>query len=187
MQPYDEAASLVRNIEDGSRKVAKASGKYLVPLKFDDNGTPLSAETFDPAKHLKRLSLDDLRFLHEWRAKDWDHIAVCKSLDIDLAKAEKLVKRLQAFREEDAFTKALAEVPSPSWIAAKHVENVFGNKLEDSQRDSLKELAKITGAYKPTTNVNINANVLQMPELTPEQAKKAREFFDTIADEGKAA
>ena len=44
---------------------------------------------------------------------------------LDRSHVERLVKKLACFREEDARVKALCEIPTPDWIAAKHVENVY--------------------------------------------------------------
>ena len=77
----------------------------------------------------------------------------------------------------------MADIHTPNWIAAKHVENVYeGGVLDDSERDSLKELAKISGAYKNTSTVNIQTNVFNMPKLSEEAMAKLKEFADGQAD-----
>jgi len=155
----------------------------VVPLKFDEAGSPLDERTFDARKHLKRLSMGDLRFLQAWRKAEWNADKACEEIGIDLVCAKRLVKKLAVFRQEDAGVKALAEIPSAAWISAKHVENIFeGGTLQDSERDSLKELAKISGAYKTAATVNIQTNIFQMPRLSPEAAAKLKEFADAQAD-----
>jgi hypothetical protein len=186
MQNPDESKKLVAEFSDRSRKAVLSGNKALIPLKYDDQGEILTEETFDIRKHLKRLSLLDLRFLKMWRDCQWDTAKACEKSGIDPKKAERLAKRLQCFREEEARTKALAEIPTPSWVAAKHLENVYSNELEDGQRDSLKELAKITGAYKPTTSVSVQVS-LEKPAWTPEQEAKLREVYDTIEIKTNAA
>lgn len=180
MRSPREQRALVTQLNDKSRKVAREGNKVFVPLKFDDQGNPLTKATFNAAKHLKSLNLNDLHFLKAWRDSGWDTEKACKATLTDPEKAKKLVRKLQVFKDEEERVKALADIPSTPWIAAKHTENVFEGKLDDSQRDSLKELAKIVGAYKPTTNIQLTAD-LKMPELSADQAKAAREFFDTIA------
>jgi len=78
----------------------------------------------------------------------------------------------------------LAQVPSTAFVQARHVENVLGGEpLDDSKRDSLKELAKINGSYKTNLQVNVQQNFFQMPKMTPEQEQAASVFFDTLAIE----
>lgn len=191
MQDSDEEKQLVQEVTDRARpRPLKKGNTYLVPQKFDDAGELLDENTFDARKHLKRLSLDDLRFLQAWRAAGWDTQKACDKLGVDSAQVKRVVAKLAAFRDEDVRTKSLAEIPTPAWISAKHVENIYdGGRMEDSQRDSLKELAKISGAYKTAATVNIQTNIFQMPRLTPEAAAKLKEFADAQADviEGEIA
>lgn len=185
MRNYEEKQGLLKSVSDKSRKAKLVGRRALVPLKFDDDGSPITQANFDPTKHLKSLSLNDLAFLKAWRESGWDLEATQKKLAIETEKAKRIARNLQVFKDEEARVKALADIPTTQWIAAKHTENVFDGNLEDSQRDSLKELAKIIGAYKPTTTISLNAK-LEMPQLSPEQAAKAREFFDTVAEEPSA-
>jgi hypothetical protein len=183
MRHQDESKRLVQEFSDKARKVLKTGPNYLVPQKYSDDGTPLDSNTFDARKHLKRLSLGDLRFLKTWRDAGWDVIKVREVTGLDEAKIKRLVRKLQVFKNEDARTQVLADIPTASWIAAKHVENVYnGGELEDSERDSLKELAKIAGAYKNTSTVNIQNNVFALPKLTPEAMEKIKSFADSQAD-----
>lgn len=183
MRDPDEEKQLVKEVTDRSRKPIQKGTNVFVPLKFDADGTLLDENSFDARKHLKRLSLDDLRFLQAWRAASWNTAAACEKLGVDQAEVKRLVAKLSVFRDEDARTRTLAEIPTPAWISAKHVENIYdGGTLEDSQRDSLKELAKISGAYKTASTINIQTNIFQMPKLTPEAAAKLKEFADAQAD-----
>jgi hypothetical protein len=183
MRPRDEKKELVHQFSDSSRKVLKAGNEYLVPQKLDLDGNPLTPETFDARKHLKRLKLDDLRFLKTWREVGWNTGKAVEKLGISADRAKRLVKRLQVFRQEDEQVQALAKIPTLDWITAKHVENVYeGGNLEESERDSLKELAKISGAYKTASTVNIQTNVFNLPKLSPEAMSKLKEFADHEAD-----
>jgi len=155
----------VNELNDKSRRVARIGNRVFVPLKFDDEGNPLTNETFDPSKHLKALSLNDLAFLKAWRASGWDDKKACEVTHIEPESAKRLIRRLKPFKDEEARVKALADIPTPTWISAKHVENVSEGSLDDSQRDSLKELAKITGAYKPLQQtVTHNVFTMSLPE-----------------------
>lgn len=171
--------NLERAVNDGTRKITLRGKQAIVPLKFDKHGKPATSKTL----LLKRLSLDDLRFLQLWREADWDCIKAASLSNLSQPQVERLIKKLQCFREEDAQVRALAEIPTPDWITAKHVENVYaGGTLEDSEHKSLAELAKIEGAYKqtaPTTQINI----WNLPDLPPEQTAKLKEVFDTVAVE----
>lgn len=181
---YDSVAKIVNN---DARQMSLNQDKFAtVPLQFDDEGRPLTDKTFNPAKHLKRLSLKDLQFLHAWRESGWDVEKACRQCNLNFEIAQRLVKKMQVFKNEDDRIKALADIPSPAFITAKHTENVFEGKLDDSQRDSLKELAKITGAYKPTQSVNVQVTLVK-PAWTPEQEAKVRDAFDTIAEPNHAA
>lgn len=178
--------NLEKAVNDGSRKIHLRGSQAIVPLKFDSDGEVVNESTPPQKLVLKRLSLKDFAFLKAWRENDWDIEKTSKEISYPLPEIERLVKKLQCFREEDAKVKALAQIPTTAWITAKHVENVFeGGSLQESEQKSLQELAKISGAYKPVTSVNIQANILQMPELSPEQAKAAKDFFDTMALEDK--
>jgi hypothetical protein len=181
---------LASAVNDSARKISVRGRQAVVPLKFDADGEIVN-ETTPPTKLvLKRLTLKDLEFLKAWRESEWNLEKARGKVSIDDSDIERVVHKLQCFREEDAKIKALAEIPTATWIAAKHVENVYeGGRLEESEHKSLQELAKIQGAYKqqaPTTQVN----VFNLPDLPPEQAAKIKEVFDTIAlkeDTGAAA
>ncbi len=169
--------NLSKVVNDASRHITIRGKQAIVPLKFDEDGEPST----DSTRIYKRLSLNDLRFLQAWKQADWDVAAAVAKCGVPEDKAERLIKKLSCFREEDARVKALCEIPTPSWIKAKHVENFYeGGTLEESQHKSLQELAKIEGAYKQQA-VNTQINVFNLPELPPEQAAKVKEVFDTIA------
>jgi hypothetical protein len=176
-----EVQDLTAALSDRSRKI-KPQGRSaaLVPLKFDSKGELLNSQSFDARKHLKRLSLLDLRFLKAWRASAWNLEEAAKKSDMALEVARRLAKRLAVFKLEDERVQTLADIPSTPWIAAQHVENSYTGELDDSQRDSLKELAKIQGSYKPQ-NPTVQNNVFIMPQMSADQQKAAREFFDTLA------
>jgi len=149
----------------------------VVPLKFDQEGQPVTKSS----KFIyKRLNLNDLRFLAVWRACDWDIEKARERIDLTGETIERLVRKLSCFREEEARVKALCEIPTPDWIAAKHVENVYeGGRISDSEHRSLQELAKIEGAYKQTAPAS-QLNVFNIT-LTPDQEAKLKPVFDTIA------
>lgn len=164
-------------INDKARKVTLRGKQVIVPLKFDEDGEPATVDKLI----FKRLSLADLRFLQIWREVSWDVGKAVEKSGLSLVCAERLIKKLSCFREEDAKVKALCEIPTPDWIAAKHVENVYNLTLEDSQHKSLSELAKIEGAYKNTNQINIQNNVFNMPQLTPEQQAELKALGDRLA------
>jgi hypothetical protein len=165
-------------INDKARKVKMRGKQVIVPLKFDEDG---NAATIDKLI-FKRLSLNDLRFLKEWREANWNIDAVLAKSICTRDQAERLVKKLAVFREEDARVKALCEIPTPSWITAKHVQNVYeGGTLEDSEHKSLQELAKIEGAYKNNLNVNVTQNVFNLPKYDPETEAKLKKIADEEA------
>lgn len=165
-------------VNDASRKIRIRGKQAIVPLKFDKDGDPVRSVD---RLILKRLSLDDLRFLKVWRENGWDIVKATHHSGLSEEHIQRLVKKLACFREEDAKIQALCQIPTPEWIAAKHVENLYaGGTLEDSEHKSLQELAKIEGAYKqqaPSTQIN----VFNLPDLPPDQAQKVKEVFDTIA------
>lgn len=173
---------LAQAVNDRARKVTVRGSQVIVPLKFDEEGNPATPDRII----LKRLTLNDLRFLQKLRSANWDIEKAREGMGFSREVAERLLKRLSCFREEDARVKALAEIPTPAWIAAKHVENVYEESLTDGKQKSLQELAKISGAYKPTQSVSVSIS-LEKPSWTPEQEAKLREVFDTVAEEAARA
>ena len=172
--------NLEKVVNDRARRIRIRGRQAIVPLKFDEDGNPATVDRLI----FKRLNLNDLRFLKSLRSSNWDVSKATKEVGISDEQACRLLSKLACFREEDARVKALCEIPTPDWIAAKHVQNVYeGGTLEDSEHKSLAELAKIEGAYKqtaPTSQLNVfNIN------LTPEQEAKLKPVFDTIALEDK--
>lgn len=167
-------------INDRSRKVSLRGKEVIVPLKFDEDGEPATADN----RIFKRLSLNDLRFLAVWRKTDFsgDIGVVSQKACIDVERAGRLIKKLACFREEDARVKALCEIPTPSWIAAKHVQNVYeGGVLQDSEHKSLQELAKIEGAYKNNLSVTVTQNVFNLPKYDPATEAKLKAIAEQEA------
>lgn len=186
----NEKDKLASALSDSARQVSLRGRQALVPLKFDTDGEIVNETTPVDKLILKKLSLKDLEFLKAWRDAKWDVARAREKVGINECDVERVVKKLRCFRDEDAKIQALAEIPTPTWIAAKHVENIYeGGRLGDSEQKSLQELSKIQGAYKqqaPSTQIN----VFNLPELPPDQAAKVKEVFDTIAfkeDSGAAA
>lgn len=188
MEDYpDEGKALVRKFSDRSRKSKQVGKEFIVPHKFTLAGEVVDESNFNARTDISRLTLDDFRLLAALQDNNWDFQKACDASNQDYDKAARRYKKLSYFEFEEKKSTALAAVASPSFVTAKNVEGFFANNLTDGQRDHLKELAKITGAYKPTTsNLNVNVNTFTRPQLTPEQEKATREFFDTIATENAA-
>ena len=180
----EDRAQLEKVVNDRSRKIKIRGKTAIVPLKFDEAGNPATADKLI----FKRLSLNDLRFLRELRANSWDVTKASEISGIAIEKGEALIKKLACLREEDARVKALCEIPTPSWIAAKHVENFYeGGRLKDSQHKSLQELAKIEGAYKTTATLNLTQNVFSLPKLTLEVEAKFKQLAEEAMDAEEVA
>lgn len=180
---------LAKGINDSSRRI-KIRGQYaVVPLKFDQEGRPATETTMV----VKRLTLNDLRFLALWRETDFaeDVNVLAEKANLDIDRVERLIKKLSCFSQENARVKALCEIPTPNWIKAKHVESIYGGaneKLCDADQKSLSELAKIEGAYKNTSTVNMNVtHSLQLPSLSPEQEAELKRIGDSIATTAQEA
>lgn len=174
----DELRSLANELNDRSRKTLVSHGQAIVPVKFDEDGE--IPETPDRVV-IKKLSLEDLRFLKAWRKADWDLSKTKEQFNLTDDQIKRLVKKLQCFREEDARVKALCEIPTPDWIAAKHVENIYDGKLDETRHKSLQELAKIEGAYKNNLNVSVTQNVFNLPKLDAATEAKLKEIADQEA------
>ncbi len=176
--------SLEHHFKTRARHITTAgAGSYLVPTKYDTDGNLLTEATPDAKKTAKFITLHDWKFLECWRRHDWDTQKAQDELGFSREQVKRLVKRVAVFKDEEVKDKALAAIPTPTWVQARHVENIFSDgKLGDSERDSLKELAKISGAYKNTAQVNIQQNIFQMPELGAAQQKALQELADKIAD-----
>ena len=186
MQDTDETKALVRKFSDRSRKASRKGNQFIVPHKFTPEGDVLDNSNFDPRRDLSRLSLDDFRLLAALQEKKWDLKAAAESVGQDLEKATKRYKKLSYFEFEDKKSKALAAVASPQFVTSQNVEGFFRDHLSDGQRDHLKELARITGAYK-ATQVNITQNLLQLPDLPEDKRQEIKDFFDTIAVQSETA
>lgn len=168
-------------LNDQGRRTFHQGDQVLVPLKFTSIDEPVQTKS-QILKAIRSLNQKELIFLKLWRDCQWNEEKANKECGLTHEDAKRVVEKLTPFKHEELTIQALATIPTPDWIAGQHVQNVFEGGLDDSKRDSLKELAKITGSYKqnsPTTQIN----VFQMPQLSPDQAKAAKEFFDTIAVE----
>lgn len=175
-----EADKLAQKLSDRSRKVSRHGRTFLVPHKFTPSGDPISEETFNPRRDLSKLSLNDFALLAALQESGWKIEVASKKVGMDLEEAKRRYKRISYFEFEEKRAKSLAAVASPDFIAAKHVDNVFTNELEDGQRDSLKELAKISGAYKQT--IVSQTNVFNLPaSLSPAEEAALKELGDKIA------
>jgi len=173
--------NLAKAVNDKARRIKIRGKQTIVPLKFDADGNPATVDKLI----FKRLSLSDLRFLQAWRTNDWDIEKAISASGLQRTVAERFIKKLSCFREEDARVKALCEIPTPDWIKSKHVENIYNPSLEDTQQKSLAELAKIEGAYKQTAPTN-QLNVFNI-SLTPEEEAKYKPVFDAISETSHVA
>lgn len=169
--------NLLSAVNDKSRKVRIVGKQAIVPLKFDEEGNPATVDRLI----FKRLNLNDLRFLGIFRKQNWDVEKTIAESGLPRDKAERLIKKVDCFRQEDARIKALCEIPTPEWIAAKHVANVYeGGTLADSEHKSLQELAKIEGAYKQQV-VSATVNVFNLPKYDPETEAKLKAIAEQEA------
>lgn len=175
-------SDLEKAVNDGSRKVCIRGRQAIVPLKFDSDGDLVTGETPSVKLVLKRCTLNDLGFLFYWKQNDYTSAEkACEKAGISIDQAERLARKLACFREEDAKVKALAEIPTASWITAKDVESFYeGGQINESQHKSLDRLAKITGAFK-TTEVTITQNVFNLPKYDAVTEAKLKEIADREA------
>lgn len=175
-----------QQLSSKSRNVVPHRGQSVVSLRYDTDGKPLTPDTFDARRHVKTLDQKDWMFLECWKRHGYNAEKAAHELDLGEYDVKRLVKKLDCFRTEEIRDKALATIPSVEYIKARHVESLLSDKehkLEESDHKSLAELAKIQGAYKTAATLNIQNNFFAKPQLTPEQEKATREFFDTIAIE----
>lgn len=176
-----EADKAVRKMSDKARKSVRVGKQLIVPHKFKKDGEVVTQENFNPKTDLSKLNQKHWQFLEIFQRTNWNLDEASKESGLAIEEVKKMYKKVQYFEFEANRQKALAAVLSPDFVTAKHVDNVLTNTLEDGQRDSLKELAKISGAYKPTTSVNLHAHVLARPPMTPEAEEATRKFFDDLA------
>lgn len=186
MKKTDELKKLAKKFSDRSRKTLPAGHRAIVPHKFKPSGAVISNENFDAKCDLSHLTLSDLRFLDAWKDCGWNFEKACEKLDLDVEQAKRSYAKVRYFEFEDKKTQALSKVPTPEFVAAKNLEGFYQDNLSDGQRDHLKELAKITGAYKPTQSIHVQVQ-LEKPAWTPEQEAKMKAFYDTIAIEAPHA
>lgn len=172
------------SLSSKSRNVVSHHGKDVVSLRYDDEGKPLTASTLDSRKHIKYLDQNDWIFLECWQRHGYNAEKAAHELDLSDFNVKRLVKKLDCFRTEELRDRVIATVPSVEFLKARHVENLMApkeEKLDDSDHKSLSELAKIQGAYKNTNQINIQNNVFQMPNLTPEQQAELKALGDRLA------
>lgn len=177
----DDKSSLLRDagINDRARKVSLRGKEVIVPLKFDADGKVATVDKFI----FKRLSINDLRFLALWRETDYseDIQVLLKKTNLPESRIKWFCDKLDPFRKENDWTKALCNIPSINHIKARLHVNSYTDELSDGQRDSLKELAKIEGAYKNNLQVTVTQNVFNLPKYDPETEKKLKEIADREA------
>ena len=181
----DEKKLLVKEFSDSSRKslLMRSENTAVVHHKFTEDGDIVDSSNFNMKRDVSRLNITDLKFLSEWRKAKWDEQVPIQKLNLTAERAKRIIKKVSYFKTEDAKVKALADIPTPEWISAKDVENVYENgTLNDSTHKSLDRLAKITGAFK-TTEVNLTQNVFNLPALSPDIEAK----FKIIAEEALEA
>jgi hypothetical protein len=177
---------LAKVVNDASRKVSIRGNQAIVPLKFDEDGEPA---TFDKTIY-KRVNRNDLRFLALWQETDYseDIEVLRKKTNLPESRIKWFCNKLDCFKQEDLLTKAVCKIPSVNHIKARLHINSYTDELTDGQRDSLKELAKIGGAYKNVSSVNVNVvHSLKLPALKPEEEAELRRLGDSIATTVEAA
>jgi len=97
----------------------------------------------------------------------------------------KLLKRLDISesRAESRHYYALAEKYVPKRIIGKFAAIAEGaEEPNETQKWGMEQLAKYA-IPKQINNLSISTNVFQMPQMSPEQEKATREFFDALAIE----
>jgi hypothetical protein len=177
--------NLEKAVNNASHRVKLRGNQVIVPLTYDEDG---EVATLDKTI-FKRLNRNDLRFLLEWQKTDYtkDVDELCKKTGLERSRVDWYVKKLTCFKNEDARTQAFCTIPSVEHIKARHQVNSYTDELTDGQRDSLKELAKIVGAYKNTAQVSITQNVFNLPKLTPEVEQKFKQLAEEALDAEQVA
>lgn len=145
-----------------------STNQTLARHRMTPDGEVVREGNFDPCRDIATLKDSELYFLDVWRESGWNNEEACRKSRLGYEEAKRLCRKLARWHEESLRVEALAKVPTPSWIAAKDVKNVYdGGSLSDSAHKSLERLAKITGAFK-TSDVSITQNVFNLPKLSPE-------------------
>lgn len=180
----EEKKKLVKAFSDKARKkIAVVGNDVFIPHKLTPSGEIVNKDNFDRETCLSKLELTDLQLLVLWKENKWNDEATLAKCGLAKDQAEKTLKKLAYFKTEDARIKALASEATQERVLAKDVENIETGALNDSQHKSLDRIAKAVGMFKTSSDVNINFNAFVKPQLSPEQEKMAREFFDAIAVE----
>lgn len=177
-----EYKELVKPLNDKARKTSRRGNQTLVPHKVKASGETITETNLDAKTDLSLLNMNELRFLDAFRESGWDLDKACGQFGVSLDQGRKTYKKCLWFQKEDEIVKAKAKVPTANYVLAKDLDNVEGViELSDSDHKSLDRMAKITGSFKTTTDVNVHFNAFLKPELSAEEEKRTREFFDTIA------
>lgn len=183
MTPKDEARALVQEFSDKSRQAVVQGSSVAIPHKFKEDGSVVTDENFNSRKDISALNMSDLRFLKAWRDAHWNFESAVEALPgLSYMRAFRSYLKVKYFESEDIWTRVISTVPTPDWVAARHVDNIYsGGKLNDSELASLKELGKITGAYK-ITPANITANIFNLPPLPEDKRAEIKALADKLAD-----
>lgn len=182
----DEKKTLVRKFSNKSRQAALIGNRLIAPRVFDDKGSPLSGR--EAIEKPYSFNLREAAFLVALRDSKGDFDKAVKETSADPAWAKRFLQRKnsQAFLSEDEHYAALAQIASMPWVKGKIAAAVLGEEdPTETQRWGLERLEKIN--TPKGVAIQIQNNTFQMPQLPPEQLEKARQFFDTIADEPQVA
>src|SRR5882724_4994813 len=115
------ARALVNKFADKSRGAPTKDGnQYILRHKFTPKGDVIDNSNFEPRRDISRLSLDDFKLLAALQEKNWDQKAACESINVDLATAQKRLKKLSYFEFEDKKSQALAAIVNPAFVTAKN-------------------------------------------------------------------
>jgi hypothetical protein len=167
---------------DRARRSVRVGKTTLIPAKFDKQGVPVGPQTKDPVKLIKMLDQRELMFLNLYRSTGWNVNETMLKSGLSETECKRILRKVEDLKDEEPRIKALADIPTTPFIMAKHMENLDKGSLNDSQRDSLKELAKIQGSYKNTNQINIQNNVFNLPKVDPETAAKLKAIGDAAVD-----
>lgn len=183
MLKHDELKQLAKKFKDKSRpRIHIVGRKALIPHKVKPSGEVVTKENLDIAVDLSCLDLNDLRFLDAWKDCGWNMEKACEKVGFTLALGKRCYEKVKYFEFEDKKIKTLAKVPTVDFVTAKNFEGFVQDNLSDGQRDHLKELAKITGAYKNTASLTITQNVFNLPKLTPEVEAEFKALAERTLD-----
>jgi hypothetical protein len=185
MLPEDqqEKRELIRHFSNRSRKAIRIGNRILVPRVLDDQGQPIDF-TVEKPRHVWDFNLKEARFLKALQDASGDLSKACREARVEPAWARRFLRSQKSvqFLAEETQKQKLAAVATPTFIKAELVRAAIGeSNPSDNQKWGLEKLKDIV-IPRQGTNVQINNNIYNTPQLSAAEEAKLKAMGDALAD-----